>query len=133
MMVKGVEKDEKIIYKELSFKIIGVLFDVFNDLGYGYQEKYYQKALEVAFEKSGIRFKSQCPYKICYKGEIIGEYFVDFIIEDKVVLEIKRGNYFSRKNFEQVTAYLKATNLKLAILANFTVAGVKYKRVLNIK
>ena len=125
--------DDKIIYKELSYKIVKILFDVYNDLGYGYQEKYYQKALEAAFTKAGIKHKPQCPYKIQYKGEIIGRYFVDFIVEDKIVLEIKRGNYYSRKNFDQVLAYLKVTGFKLAIIANFTFDGVKFKRVLNIK
>lgn len=130
-MQGGIEY-ENIIYKELSYKIVGILFEVYNELGYGYQEKYYQKAIEVAFAKAGIKYRSQCPYKIRYKGEIIGRYFIDFIVEDKIVLEIKKGNYYSRKNFEQVTAYLKITGLKLAIIANFTSDGVKFKRVLNI-
>lgn len=131
-MQGGVEND-KIIYRELSYEIVKILFEVYNDLGYGYQEKYYQKALELAFTQANIKYNSQCPFKIRYKGKIIGRYFLDFIIEDKTVLEIKKGNYYSKKNFEQVTAYLKATGLKLAILANFTSNGVKYKRILNIK
>jgi len=123
----------KIIYPELSYRIMGIVFEVFNDLGYGYLEKYYQKALEVVFRIKGIKFKSQCPYKIIYKGIIIGRNFIDFIIEDIIVLEIKKGDRFSKKYFDQVNNYLKVTGIKLAILIHFTSSGVKFKRILNIK
>ena len=131
--MEGGEKEDKVVYRDLCYKLMGVIFEVFNDLGYGYQEKYYQKALETALKKVNINFKSQSPFKIQYKNEIIGRCFVDFIIEDKIVLEIKKGNYYSKKNFEQVNAYLKVTGFKLAILANFTQDGIKFKRLLNIK
>lgn len=124
---------EKIIYSELSYEIVKTLFQVHNELGYGYQEKYYQKALEIAFIKNNIEFSPQCPYKIRFKGEIVGKYYIDFIIENKIVLEIKKGNYYAKSNFDQVYGYLRATGLKLGILANFTREGVKYKRILNIK
>lgn len=130
-MQGGIEK-EKIIYRDLSYKLIGIIYEVYNDLGYGYQEKIYQKAIESALMKAGIKFKPQCPYKVKYKEEIVGRYFIDFIIENKIVLEIKRGDYYSRNNFKQVIGYLKVTELKLAILVNFTSAGIRYKRVLNI-
>jgi GxxExxY protein len=81
----------RIIYKELSYKIVGILFEVYNELGYGYKESHYQKALELSFSKSGLRYRSQCPYSILFRNEIIGRYYMDFIIEEKVVLEIKRN------------------------------------------
>lgn len=119
------------IHKELSYKIIGVLFNVYNDLGHGYQEKYYQKAIEKYFSESNIKYKREAPFKIAVKNEVIGRYYLDFIIDDKVVLEIKKGNYFSKRNISQVKGYLKVTGLKLAIIANFTPHGVKFFRVLN--
>lgn len=70
-MYKGGENLHGIIYKELSYKVVGILFGVFNGLGYGYQEKCYQKATEVAFRKTSTKHRSQCPYKIRYKGEVI--------------------------------------------------------------
>jgi GxxExxY protein len=130
--MQGGIKSDKIIYPELSYKIMGILFEVYNELGYGYKEKYYQKAVEVSLVKSYIKYVRECPYKIRYKGEIIGRQFIDFVIEDLMVLELKKGHYFSRRNFEQVESYLKVTGLKLAILANFISTGVVYKRVLNI-
>ncbi len=124
--------DGKVIYKELSYKIIGALFDVYNELGYGHNEKYYYKAIEKAFEFYNIKFKSQVCFKITYRGEDIGKYFLDFVIEDKIVLEMKKGAYFSKKNIEQIKSYLGTTGMKLAILANFTPSGVKFYRLLNI-
>ena len=123
--------NSKVIYKELSYKIVGILFEVYNALGYGYQEKYYEKAIEKYFITNKMKFKRQVPYKIAVKGEVIGRYYLDFLVEDKIILEIKKGNYFSKRNIEQIKGYLKATEMKLAILANFTPNGIRFFRVLN--
>ena len=124
--------DQKVIYPELSYQIVGILYNVYNDIGYGYQEKYYQRALEVAFKEKEINFKSQSLVKLKYKDNRIGFYLIDFLIEDKIVLEIKSGNRFSKRNIEQTYAYLKGTGLKLGILANFTSNGIIFKRILNL-
>ncbi|MBU4331702.1 GxxExxY protein [Patescibacteria group bacterium] len=124
-------KANKVIHKDLSYKIVGILFEVYNDLGYGYQEKYYERAIVKYLIAAKIKFKRQVSYLIKAKGEVIGRYYLDFLIEDKIILELKKGNYFSKRNIEQVKGYLKATGMKLAILANFTSSGVKFFRVLN--
>lgn len=121
----------KVIYKELSFQIVGILFEVYNELGYGYQEKYYEKAIAQSFAERKIKFKRQAPFKIKFKGNVIGRNYLDFLVDGKIVLEIKKGNYFPKRNIEQVKQYLKLTKLKLAILANFTSNGVKFIRILN--
>ncbi|HLD30708.1 MAG TPA: GxxExxY protein [Patescibacteria group bacterium] len=122
----------KVVYhKELSYEIIGVMYEVYNELGYGYQEKYYGKAIEKSFLRSGIKFRSQVPYKIVFKREVVGRYFLDFLVENKIVVEIKKGRYFSKRNIEQVKGYLRATKLQLAILVNFTPNNIKFFRVLN--
>ncbi len=122
---------EKIIHKELSYKIVGILFEVYNELGYGYKEKFYEKALMVALNEQKIKFETQVPFALKFKNKIIGRNYLDFLIEGKVILEIKKGKHFSRGNLDQVKQYLKITNLQLAILANFTPDGIKYIRVLN--
>ena len=116
----------------MSYKIIGVVFDIFNELGYGYQEKYYQKAIVKSFIRLNISYKEQVPYAIKFKGEIIGRYFLDFLIDNKIILEIKKETNFRRHNIEQIIGYLKHTGLKLRLLVNFTKEGVKFKRILNI-
>jgi len=122
---------DKVIYKELSYEIVGIMFEVYNELGYGYKEKHYERALMKVFSEHKIKFKTQAPFVIKFRDKIIGRSYLDFLIEDKVVLEIKKGNHFSKRNIEQVKEYLKVTGLKLAILANFTPTGIKYLRVLN--
>ncbi len=127
------EGNNKVIYKELSYQIVGILYEVYNSLGYGYLEKYYEKAIEKCFIDIHVKYKRQAPYKVIFHGEIIGRNYVDFIVEDKIVLELKRGDHFSKSNIEQIKGYLAVTNLKLAILAHFTSHGVKIFRVFNPK
>ncbi|PLX26643.1 GxxExxY protein [Candidatus Parcubacteria bacterium] len=127
------EVHRKVIYPELSYEVLGVLFEVYNNLGYGYREVTYQKAIEEELGRNSIAFVPQAPYLVKYKNNKLVKRYLDFVIEDKMVLEIKSGDYFSRQNFKQVLEYLKVTNLKLAILANYTNKEVKYKRVLNIE
>jgi len=122
----------KVIHKELSYKVVGILFEVYNELGFGYQEKYYEKALEKCFIAEHVAFKKQVPFDLKFKNEVIGRYYLDFLIDNKIVLEIKKGNYFPKRNISQVKEYLKVTGLKLAILANFTSTGVKFLRILNL-
>ncbi|OGY91422.1 MAG: hypothetical protein A3H70_00145 [Candidatus Komeilibacteria bacterium RIFCSPLOWO2_02_FULL_48_11] len=126
-------EEDKVIYKELSYELVGILYDVYNELGYGHPERYYQKAIAVALQRNNLLFKEQVPYVLKYKNKVIGRYFLDFLIDDKIVLELKKDGRFAKKNIEQVKSYLQATNMKLAILANFTPEGVKFLRVLNIK
>lgn len=130
-MYGGIHNNQKIIYKELSYEIVGLLFEVYNELGYGYQEKFYQRAIAIALDKKSIKYQQQIPFNVTYKGVKLGRYFLDFLIDGKIILEIKKGEHYSKKNIEQVKGYLKATKLKLAILANFTAQGVKFLRVLN--
>ncbi len=122
-----------LIYPELSYKIIGILFDVYNQLGYGYQEKYYEKAVATSLKLAKLNYKEQFSIPLEFKGEKIGNYFLDFLVDDKIVLELKRGERVAKSNIDQIYAYLKATGLKLGILAQFAPSGIKFRRILNIK
>lgn len=123
---------DDLLHKELSYQVVGVLFNVYNELGYGYQEKYYQKAIEHSLDLLGIKYKKQLPYKLIFKGKVIGRYYLDFLIEDKIVLELKVGKRFAKGDFDQVKGYLQASKKDLAILVNFTPKGVNYLRVVNL-
>ncbi len=124
---------DKVIYKDLSYNIVGSIFEVFKELGYGFKERYYEDAIAKEFAERRIKYVRQIPYKLVYKGEIIGVYKFDFLVEDKIIVELKQGDYYTKNNITQVIQYLKTSNLKLAILANITSNGVKFKRILNIK
>jgi GxxExxY protein len=121
----------KLIYPELSYKVVGLIYKIYNDLGYGYQEKYYQRALTLEFEAKNVSYKKEIPFKICFKNKIIGRYHLDFLIEDKIALEIKVANNFYPRHFKQVLSHLRATGLKLGLLAIFKKDGVEIKRVVN--
>jgi GxxExxY protein len=133
MLNDNLEKNKiNLVYPELSYKIIGALYDVFNNLGYGHKENYYQKAVAVALRELNIGFKEQVYFPLKFKDLIVGKYFFDFLIDNKIVLEIKANDRFSRKNIEQTYSYLKVSGLKLGILANFTNDKVKFKRIVNL-
>jgi GxxExxY protein len=123
----------ELIYPELSYRIIGVLYKVYNQLGGGYQEKYYQQAIKRELYSNGIPFLEQVRTDFNYNGKRIGRYYLDFIIDHKVVLEIKCTPAFIKKDVMQVLNYLKQSNLKLGILASLNRNNIFYKRILRGK
>jgi len=129
--VKNIRTD--LLHPGLSYKIIGALFEVYNKLGPGYLEKYYQKAIAVSLKEIGLNFKEQVYAPLLFKDVKIGKCFFDFLVEDKIVLELKTGDRFSRQDIEQIYSYLKIKKLQLGLLINFTRHGIKSKRILNIK
>ncbi len=130
--MKPAIKRNDLVYPELSYKILGVLFDVWTEIGEGHKEVFYQKAVAEGLRIKNLEYKEQLPAKVFYKDKPIGIYYFDFLVEDKIVLELKVREFFSKKDITQVYAYLKSKNLKLGLLAHFTKNGVKFKRVVNI-
>jgi len=120
-----------LIYPKLSYQIVGILFSVHNELGYGLREETYQKAIASALKNKGIPFKEKLKSKLLIGDRVIKNYFIDFLIDDKIVLEIKAQERFYKDNIAQVYDYLKSKNLKLGIIANFTKQGVKFKRIVH--
>ena len=129
-MNKMIQKQD-LIYPELSYQLVGLAYNVFNELGHGHLEKIYQKAYAKELKEAGIVFKEQAPYQVIYKEEVIGNNYLDFLIEEKVTIELKRSDFYSKKYIDQVSNYIKVSNLKLAILINFTTNGVRIKRIVN--
>ena len=104
--------------EELSYKIRGCVFEVYNTLGFG-QENIYQKALMAEFEKAGINFEREKVLPITYNNKKIGFYRPDFIIENKIIIEIKAVEFMPKDYETQLTYYLKGTNYQLGFLINF--------------
>lgn len=122
---------QDLIYPELSYKLVGLAYNVFNELGHGHLEKIYQKAYAKELKEANIIFKEQAPYQVIYKEEVIGNNYLDFLIEDKVIIELKRSDFHSKKYIDQISNYIKVSNLQLALLINFTSNGVRIKRIVN--
>jgi len=123
---------EDLLFPELSFQVVGILFEVHNTLGYGYLEKYYQKAIAALLTKAKIKFIEQALVEIVIADEVVAKGYADFIIDDKIILEIKKGDSYRKTNIDQLHSYLKMKKLELGILANFTSKGLLYKRIVNI-
>lgn len=109
-----------------------MMYDVFDKIGFGHKENFYQKAVAESFNKNNKKFKEQLRAKVKINNKEVGEYIFDFLYEDKIVIELKQGNIFSMRNINQIYSYLKAMNLKLGLLINFTRNGIKFKRIVNI-
>jgi len=127
-----VRSKEDLVYPELSYKIIGLLFKVEGELGPGHKENYYANAMEELLKKEKVNYKRELYHPLLFENKVIGKYYLDFLIDDKIVLELKKGNRFSKKNIDQVYSYLKVNNLKLGIIAQFSYDGLKFKRILNL-
>jgi GxxExxY protein len=120
--------------KPLSFYIIGILYEVYNELGFGYQEKYYYRGIKNKLVEKGYKVKEQLLTSITVGGKIIGRYFLDFLIEngeEQLVLELKVAEKVYPQHIRQVLGYLTANNIKLGIIGVFSTQGVVIKRVIN--
>jgi len=111
--------EEKILYKDLSYKIVGLAMQVHTELGYGFLEKVYENALMILLRENEIKAEQQVPIKVHFHNQIVGEYIADILVENCVILELKAQDRIIENHKAQTLNYLKATGLKLAILLNF--------------
>ena len=123
--------EQKILYEDLSYKIIGLAMEVHSKLGYGFLEKVYENALMLLLRRKGIEAKQQTPIKVNFEGEVGGEYFADILVEDKIILELKVLNEITDVHIAQALNYLKATGLRLAIILDFKKTRLEYERLIN--
>jgi GxxExxY protein len=105
--------------RELTEKVIRSSCKVYNRLGYGFLEKVYANALLVELKKAGINAVAQSPIRVSYEGEVVGEYFADILVDDKVIVEIKAAKHLAPEHEAQLLNYLKATALEVGLLLNF--------------
>lgn len=106
-------------HEGLTEKIIAIFYRVYNKLGYGFLEKVYGNAMMIEFKKDGIQATAQAAIQVVYDGEVIGEYFADIMVEDKVILEIKATKNLAVEHEAQLLNYLKATDIEVGLLLNF--------------
>lgn len=120
----------ELIYKNESFQIIGILFEVHNNLGGGFSEIVYKDALEYELKKLNIPFEREKEYVVHYKDTILNhKFYADFILFDKIILELKSCEKLDSKHIAQCINYLKVSTNKLAILANFNNKSLEHKRI----
>ncbi len=119
-----------LIYKNESYTIVGCLFEVYNNLGSGFSEIVYKDALEYEFKLKNIPFQREKEFSVSYKDVVLNhKFFADFVIFDKIILEIKTVEVLNDKHLAQCINYLKVSNFKLAILSNFHKDFLDHKRI----
>lgn len=116
-------------HEGLTGEIIGAAFEVYNTLGYGFLERVYQKALQAELIGRGLRAEIEHPLKVMYKGTIVGDYFVDLLIEEVVVVELKIAAGYNPQDEAQLLNELKASGIKVGLLINFGRTKVEFKRL----
>jgi GxxExxY protein len=124
-------KSDEVVYKDLSYKIMKACFEVHNVLGPGYSEKIYEEAVSRELRRERIGFERQRLIEVMYKGEKIGDYRLDMVADNKIILELKAVSELNEIFESQLLSYLKATGMKLGIVINFGGKRVEYKRILN--
>lgn len=118
--------------QDLSDKVLGCAFEVYNTLGNGFLEKIYEEALLIELESNNIKAESQKEIKIYYKSELVGEYYADIVVEDKIILELKSCVNINDAHIAQLINYLTATGIKVGYILNFGKYGsLQYKRVVK--
>jgi len=123
--------EKEIVHKDLSYKIVEACYEVHNFLGPGFSENIYDEAMSRELASRGIYVDRQKSIEVKYKDEKIGEYRLDAVAEDKVVLEYKAASELNAVFESQVLSYLKASGLKLGLLINFGGKKVEVRRIVN--
>jgi len=121
-----------LIYKLESYKIIGACMEVHNNLGKGFLEIVYKDALEYEFKKQNIPFKREQEFSVNYKGTTLPhKFYADFVIWDKIILEVKNVLQLNSDHLEQTLNYLAVSDSRLGIVVNFREKNLEYKRVVR--
>ena len=115
-------------YEELTHKIIGCAYKVFNELGFGFLESIYKKAMIIELTKSDLKVESEKPLKVYYDDQVLGDFFIDLYVEDKVIVELKSVQHLVKEHEVQLVNYLQGLQKDIGLLINFGPSGVDVKR-----
>ena len=114
--------------EELTHKIIGCAYTVFNNLGFGFLESVYQKSMVIELEKSDLNVETEKPLKVYYGKQVVGDFYVDLYINKTVVVELKSVQSLNKEHEVQLVNYLNALEKEIGLLINFGPSGVQVKR-----
>ncbi|MGA2713092.1 MAG: GxxExxY protein [Bryobacteraceae bacterium] len=123
------EHESEIDLDVVAESVIGAAYEVSNVLGAGFLEKVYERALARELALRGLRVLCQVSFPVSYKGQLVGEYLADLVVEDRLVVELKCVDRFGNEHLAQCINYLKASHLRLALLFNFQKPKVEWKRI----
>ena len=122
------EQDTGLKHGQITELVMGCAFDVINELGAGFLESVYEKALLLALEDRGLSAIAQHPVKVMFRGECVGDFFADIFIEEKVIVELKCVKSIAPEHQAQIINYLNASGIEVGLLINFGNPKLEYKR-----
>jgi GxxExxY protein len=120
-------------HEELTHKIIGCAYNVFNQLGFGFLESIYQKAMIIELSKNGLNYEAEKPLKVYYDNQVVGDYFIDLYVEETVIVELKSVESITKQHEVQLVNYLSGTKKDIGLLINFGLSGVEVKRKYRLR
>lgn len=115
-------------YEEITHKIIGAAYQVFNHLGFGFLESVYKKAMIIDLTKSNLKAEEEKPLKVYYDNQVVGDFYVDLFVEEAVIVELKSVQKLTKEHEVQLVNYLNGLNREIGLLINFGPSGVIVKR-----
>lgn len=121
----------ELVFGDLTYKLIGLGMQVHSTLGNGYLERVYENSLMVLFRRNAIFAEQQCPIKVTFEGEIVGDYCADTLIDRKIIIELKVASKITDIHKAQVLNYLKATGIELGMIMNFGTRSFEHHRLIN--
>ncbi len=120
--------ESELKHEPITKVIIGCAFDVMNELGVGFLESVYEKALVLALRQKGLSAIPQCPISVMFRGECVGEFFSDILVDEKVIVELKTAKAIAPEHQAQIINYLNATGIEVGLLINFGNPQLEFKR-----
>ena len=130
MLEIGPEAEAHFPHKEITEAIIGAAFEVYNELGYGFLHRVYQKALQVELLRRGFKAEVEQRITVRYKEAIVGEYDADLTVAESVLVEVKIAPQYDKRDEAQLLNMLKTTGMKVGVLLNFGRYKVEFKRLI---
>lgn len=108
-----------LLHKEISKPILGIFYDVYNQLGYGFLEKVYQNAMYFELIAQGYKVEAQKQIKVYFKNQLVGEFYADLLVEDTIIVELKACEHLINSHVAQLMNYLKSTEIEVGLVLNF--------------
>lgn len=121
-------QDSVLKHAEITEAILGCAFAVINELGAGFLESVYENALLLALRQKGLAAVAQVPIKVKFRGECVGDFYADLLVEDNVLVELKAVKAIAPEHQAQIINYLNATGIEVGLLINFGASKLEYKR-----
>ncbi|MBI2472534.1 MAG: GxxExxY protein [Planctomycetes bacterium] len=118
----------ELLEKDLTEKIIAACLEVSNELGAGFLESVYERALLIALTDKGLKAETQVPLKVVFRNRVVGDFYADTLVENLVIIELKAVKSIGTENEAQLINYLKATNKRVGLLVNFGKPKLEWKR-----